>query len=408
MTLESSYKVFYLAQLIYLLSMRNYFIPYFSKQEDGGLVIGGRFSHFLSKEKVRVIYLFWGIACFLSLILTNKVAWVSSFICLIFSRYFFIYLRYKSVGRGNGAPGYMSYWTISYGFLFGLFQGAETGLALVYTLMKLDFALIMLSAAYYKYRTGYTRGRGIEFGLRNEMWSWGYKVFRRIPLNSVFFKVLNFSSVAVEIAICILLLIPGLEKYAGALLAAMFIILLIVRLGTLPITMLCLSFVIIFMKPGNEIRYEWFHVTSIISTLLLLTLGLAWSWIYYLRLNLPLQIAKVLKFAYVITGTIIWSVFTARLTENYVVIKQIRDDEFYILKAPDAGVHAGISLTTIATYTDYFPQGIKDQENRLRVYIRSMYPREYDIEVTFFRIYFSQNETVLLPIKSIYLLGSGS
>ena len=405
--LESSYKVFYFAQLVYLFSMRSYFVRYFSREEDGGLVMGGRFSHFLTNRNVKIIYFLWGAGCLLTLIFTNIVASISSFICLVLSRYFFIYLRYKAVGRGNGAPGYMSYWTILYGFLFHAFHNVEAGITLVYTLMNIDFALIMLSAAYYKYRTGYTRGRGIEFGLRNEMWSWAYKAFRRIPLNSFVFKVLNFSSVVVEFAICILLLVPGLEKYGGALLGIMFIILLMVRLGTLPLTMICLSFVIIFIKRDTGTSFEWTYVIVILSVFLLLVSGLVWNWMYFLGIRVPQKLARFLKFAYVITGTIIWSVFTARLTENYIAIKQKRGNEFFSLRAPDVGVHAGITLTTIATYTDYFPQGSKDQENRLRVYIQSMYPKEFDIEVTFYKISFSQNETVLLPTKSIYLPGTG-
>ena len=144
--------------------MRNFFVQYFSSTNQGGLVLSGKFSNFLTRARVKSIYIAWCFFCGISFFSVGLTGFFSSFLCFMFSRYFFIYLRYRSVGRGNGAPGFMSYWTILYGCLFQLFSIFDFQQDAIYLLMKLDFAIIMISAAYYKQRNGYLSGRGCGLG----------------------------------------------------------------------------------------------------------------------------------------------------------------------------------------------------------------------------------------------------
>ena len=82
---------------------------------------------------------------------------------LILCRYFFIHMRWKSVLRGMGAPGFIAYWTGLAVFLLeytSRFAPALRSLALL--VLQVDFALIILSAGVYKFTAGYPKNRGME------------------------------------------------------------------------------------------------------------------------------------------------------------------------------------------------------------------------------------------------------
>ena len=399
---ESAYKVIFLAQLIYLLSISPIFDRYFSHLNYGGLVFQGFLSNFLSKGRVRIIYVTWVVCLILSFSYSGGIAFTCSLICLALSRYFFITLRYNCVGRGNGAPGFMSYWSMLYATIFQFLEFKSVSAGALILLLNADFGIIMLSASYYKYKNGYLHGRGIEFGLKNEMWSWAHRSFLRIPNNSLVFKTLNFLSVAVELLVAIFLFLPGFHKVAAVLLALMFVFLLIfVRLGTLPLTMLALSYVIF---ATDDVAQSSSSPTLLkafcIFYALIITLGTAWNWIFYFKLRVPKTIELLLKNSYRISGCIIWSVFTARLTENLIRVYKVDNLMKYELKPIDYGVHSGISLTTIATYTDYFPGAMEEQEKRFKIYLEAIYGRTSDLELHFYKNRLDGDTLKSEPIKT--------
>jgi hypothetical protein len=301
----------------------------------------------------------------------------------------------------------MSYWTVAYAvvLLFLQFRGIETDVVLL--LMKWDFALIMLSAGFYKHKTGYLRGRGIEYGLKNEMWTWAHRWFQRINNDSLLFKLLNFFSIFVEYLIFIFLIIPSFEELAAFLLATMFLLLFaFVRLGSLPITMFGLSYAFFSM----DLEIEW-HQTPILLQIfcvvygISLVLSLAWSWLYFLKIQLPRLFTIIFRGAYQLTGVIIWSVFTARLTENLIKTYSVQGQQLIPVKSSDFGVHSGISLTTIATYTDYFPESGDEQDRRFKIYLSTIYRDNFDKELHFFKIDLGDKDFRVIPCK-IFKVGS--
>jgi hypothetical protein len=368
--------------------MRNFFVQYFSNSNHGGLVLSGTFSRALTSSRVKFVYYVWVVLCSVSLFSVGLIGFSSSFICLLLSRYFFVYLRYRSVGRGNGAPGFMSYWTILYGCLFQFFSIYNFNESTVYTLMKFDFAIVMLSAAYYKQKNGYLSGRGIEFGLQNQMWAYAYKHFQRYPKNGLVYRVLNFSSVVTEYVIFLALMIPLTTKFAGFLICITFVFLgIFVRLGTLPLTMIFLGLILANTSrdQGEIIPFpilDWIFL----GYFFLLVLSLLWAWIYFLKIEIPLFVKPILKISYTITGSIIWSVFTARLTENLIIISRKTDWSETPLYSKDFGVHSGISLTTLATYLDYFPADRQIQEERIKQYLKTMFKDDYEKNMSFYKI----------------------
>lgn len=383
--------------------MRNFFVLYFSNSSQGGLVLSGVFSRFLTNFRVKFVYFAWVFLCSVSLLSVGLLGFFSSFVCLLFSRYFFIYLRYRSVGRGNGAPGFMSYWTIFYGCLFQFFSIYAFNESIISTLMKFDFAVIMLSAAYYKQKNGYLSGHGIEYGLQNQMWSYAFKRFQRFPKNGFIYKVLNFSSVITEYAVFLALLIPQTTQLAGFLICAMFVFLgFFVRLGTLPLTMIFLGLVIANPSKENGMLVPFSIINWIfVAYFFLLVTGLLWAWLYFLKIETPMFIKTLLKISYTLTGSIIWSVFTARLTENLIIVSRKIDRGEKLLYSTDFGVHSGISLTTLATHLDYFPSDRKVQEERIKQYLKTMFKDDYEKEMSFYKITINP-EGVSLQLKKTW------
>ena len=398
----SAYKVIFLAQLIYLISISRFFVKYFSHVDHGGLVIQGFLTQSLTKKRVSFIFAIWNIALIFIFFSSGAAVIISSLLCFFFSRYFFIYLRYKSIGRGNGAPGFMSYWTMTYAIAFQFLEINNINNGSVVLLMKWDFAIIMLSACIYKYKTGYLKGRGIEYGLKNEMWTWAHRIFQNFPNNSFIFRILNFLSIIVEFLVFLFLLLPGFDSYAAILLALMFLFLFaFVRLGTLPITMFALSYVY-FGASGYDykINSPMFLNLLCVSYGLLLIFSSTWNWIYFLKVETPRNLAFILEKAYAITGSIIWSVFTARLTENLILIYKVARGQTTGTKTIDFGVHSGISLTTIATFTDYFPEATAEQERRFKIYLKSLYGDVSDKEILFYKMRASGNKLEMNLIKT--------
>src|SRR4029077_3619139 len=99
---------------------------------------------------------------------------------LLFSYYLFIRLRWRSVLRGMGAPGFISFWLGAAVFLLTFTRAhAPNVQPLALLMLQIDFALIMISAGVYKMTAGYRAGAGMEFGLVNPEWGYWTEFWRR-------------------------------------------------------------------------------------------------------------------------------------------------------------------------------------------------------------------------------------
>jgi hypothetical protein len=303
-------------------------------------------------------------------------------VALGLSRICFVETRYTSIGRGNGAPGFMSYWSVCYGLGFLLSIECISLLSPLIRVMTIDLMLIMLSAAVFKSLNGYLSDSGIEYGLVNPVWSYWYRKWLTLPSNSRIFQFLNVLSVLSEILIALFLLFPKTWFLSSWILIVTFILLMItVRLGSLPITMIIVGLSIFYSKKivlENQISHNDLLNYLSGAYILLLVMNYTWVWSYNRKKQLPFLIGRIAKISHRIAGAIIWSVFTAGLTTNYFELNhsvkkrgRLVDFHFGDINTPDSGVHSGITLTTLSTYRDYFPNNLKHWDERCSFYLQA-------------------------------------
>lgn len=350
-------------------------------------MLSGFASRFLTKIRVRVIYFSWLFLTFFAWVpcsyIDELLRLCSMFICVLFCRYFFVYLRYKSIGRGNGAPGFMVYWLSLYGFLFYICNYLGLDDAFLSLIFLVDFSLIMISAGVYKVLNGYSNGSGIEYGLCNPTWCYFSNYFqslfvlaRSMKKDKLLRGLLNYPSFITEFLIGFSIFFVPLRAFGSLLLFVTFVMLSIIKLGTLPITMISVS-VSIYLQDFDVLQdlthfspLEWIALSYIPC----LFLSYVWVWSFNLGINLPRTLNKLSNFSYQLTGVIIWSVFTREITKHlFVVLGQQRGNSLgsVTVRSVDEGVHSGISRATILTR---FNRGLDDIENlkfRILTYINS-------------------------------------
>ena len=111
---------------------------------------------------------------------------------LVLARYFGIFMRWRGVLRGMGAPGFMTYWLAVAVFLLELTTHHAPSLrSLALFALQLDLGFIFLAAALYKLRSGYPQNHGMEFGLTNPQWGYWWRWYKRLPPKHPLFRVLN-------------------------------------------------------------------------------------------------------------------------------------------------------------------------------------------------------------------------
>ena len=154
------------------------------------------------------------------------VGWASpwpALVNLILCRYFFIHMRWKSVLRGLGAPGFMAYWTGLAVFLLEYTSRFAPGLrALAILVLQVDLALVMLSAGIYKVTAGYPRNHGMELGLCNPMWGYWWKWYAARRPNSPIFWAMNQLAWGTEVVAALLMLVPATRELGALLLIGSF------------------------------------------------------------------------------------------------------------------------------------------------------------------------------------------
>ena len=169
---------------------------------------------------------------------------------VLFCRYYFVSMRWRSVGRGFGAPGFMTYWLGLAVLLLALtrqYAADIQPLALLW--LQVDLALIIFSSGFYKLRSGYRQGEGMDYGLVNPMWSYWPGFYRRLPANHWGFRFLNHSAWASQIASSVLMLIPATRWLGG------------------------LAEIITYIFIATQIRLGWLAEQMIVCGLLFFTFG---------------------------------------------------------------------------------------------------------------------------------------
>jgi len=271
----------------------------------------------------------------------------------------------------------MTYWSIFYSVIYQVCEISQSDLNIFIKLIVLDLALIFWSAGLFKYRAGYLQGYGIEFGLVNPMWSRFTQFFKSF-LTVKLAKVLNFLAVISELLISVLI-VTGSKRalVAGCLLLIlMFVSLLVIRLGMLTLTMIAIPTFIVFAARESEIAQESNSVLAdqiesfIYIYAVLLVVSTIWNWLAFssIRLTPTLRTtaAGITKF----TGAIIWSVFTANITENQVSVEIFEREGLAnsknMRRSLRNNVHVNIMLANLAVFPSYFPHAKQELDERIR------------------------------------------
>lgn len=319
---------------------------------------------------------------------------------LVICHHFFVRLRWRSVLRGMGAPGFMSFWLGGAVFVLELASRyAPDARNLAVLVVGTDLALIFLSAGVYKLLGGYRKGEGVDLGLANPQWGYWWRFWSRVPPRHPSLRLLNQLGWVTEVVAAALMLIPQLRFLGGALIILTFgVIRTQIRLGVL-CEIVMLAAVVTFHRgsAGAEAvdgLFGWLPVTApagatdlapvlrpvLVAYLVLVVLahvGLAVNLYRHRSLAGPLQ--RALELFTNTFGVIVWRVFTVDVVNFYVRIARVTEDGRVLVARWGwtnglryAQVGEAITVTSLFTALKYHPSDQGRFRERLLRYARTV------------------------------------
>ena len=304
-------------------------------------------------------------------------------------RHFFIALRWRSVRRGSGAPGFMAHWTARAIFLIEAARCLDQSVVeTVLLALRWDFGWIILCAGTYKALSGYLSSNGMEYGRVNPIWGYHWRVFSQLSPTGWYPRLMNWLASGVEIVSGLLMILPTpLTQMLGAAAISLSFLYVacFIRLGRLAILMVVLPFL---LWPQ---LYE-----SAAAALAAFSVGLPWTailikttlWVY---IGL-LPVVKVMQYLNLFRNIvfpepaqrwlsayanwvpiIVWRVFTADLTDFFCYVHGCDRDGRPIESMVDASTYSlgnwrrwrfklrmlhvteSIAITSVFTTLKYFP-----------------------------------------------------
>ncbi len=107
---------------------------------------------------------------------------------LLICRYYCLRIRWKTLLRGLGAPGFMISWLAMAVFLLEFCSHlAPKLIPLALLVLQIDLALIFFASGLYKLNSGYLRGEGLEYALVNRQWCYWWNSYRKLSPNNWIF-----------------------------------------------------------------------------------------------------------------------------------------------------------------------------------------------------------------------------
>lgn len=375
---------------------------FFLSERWGGYAKSSRGADAIQNPSVASVVLAMWLTAAIALAIGWFTPW-SALVNVVLCRYFFVHMRWKSLTRGMGAPGFMSYWTGLVVFLLEYtthFAPEVRHLALL--VAQIDLALIMLSAGVYKATAGYPRNHGMELGLCNPMWGYWWRFYATLPPNHWIIWTLNQLAWGTEVVLALCILVLPLREVGGLLLVFSFAFIATqIRLGFL--TEMVMVSGLLCVAPGGLIDSWTAGLVSPSATVgamngpaismtnrafalalwaYLALLPLAHAGLYYnfyARRRLPHLLQRALERYTNLFGIIIWRVFSVDLVNFYIRLHA----------EPRAGGprrlvgqlgtwprfnHVGemICLTSIFTTLKYYPGNADIFRERLLRYARTL------------------------------------
>jgi hypothetical protein len=348
---------------------------------------------------------------------------------LVFCHYFFIWMRWRGVLRGMGAPGFMCYWlSVAVFVLEFATQFAPAYRALALLVLQVDYALIMLSAGVYKWTAGYARNNGMEYGMVNPEWGYFHRFWRKWQPGHWIFKVLNQSAWSFEILAAVLMLIPT-TRFLGALIIISSFVFIATQIRLCLLTEMVVVAGLLFATQGT-VGQQWIDTVAwpgsiaavtplpapwptavaaaLAGYLALLPLahaGLYWN--LYSGKRLPSFLQQVLDRYTNCFGIIIWRVFSADHTSFYPLIYRQRRGQgkreliSQYAKIGGRFTHVGecITVTSLFTTLKYYPSNNALFRERLFRYESTLPRQKGDVLIfTYVRIEKTPTRFLELPI----------
>ncbi len=214
---------------------------YFRSEKWGGYAQSGPLVDAIQNPVVgSLLFALW-VAAAVALIAGRAVV-LASAVNLVLCYYFFVRMRWRSVTRGMGAPGFIAFWLGAAVCLLEVTaRHAPDVRALVLLTLQIDFGGIMLSAGLYKLAAGYRQNHGMELGMVNPEWGYWPRFWMDWRPTHPLFRFFNEMAWSTEVACGILMLIPVTRMLGGlGMLLSFIFIATQIRLGFLcEMVMLC-------------------------------------------------------------------------------------------------------------------------------------------------------------------------
>jgi len=351
------------------------------------------------------------LACGVLITLAVWTLW-AAFVNLLLCRYFFVWMRWKGVLRGMGAPGFMTYWVGLAVFLLELATQYAPGLrSLALLVVQVDFALIILSSGVYKFTAGYPQNHGMELGLVNPEWGYWPKFYRRLAPGHPLIRTLNHLAWSTEVVAAVLMLIPSaILHLLGALLIVISFIFIStqIRLGVLCEMVIICALLFIpggvgdtwlqhLIPAGVAIDSQssgggpaWLQPVLAVGLILYVCLlPLAHAGLYfnfYARRSLPKPLQLALDRYTNFFGIIIWRVFSVDVVNFFIRIYRVSKESGQRILVSKWGhpreslryshVAESITVTSVFTTLKYYPSNSGLFHQRLLRYARTLGSQE--------------------------------
>lgn len=394
------YGIIMLATLLITLPNRRFFLS----EKWGGYAKSARDVDWIQNPVAYPIVQFIWMGCCLLLIMGYWTVW-AALVNVLLARYFFVYMRWKGVARGMGAPGFMSYWMGMGIFILEYTRTyAQDYHRLALLAVQVDYAFIMFSAGFYKLNAGYAHKNGMELGAANPQWGFWPEFYTKRPPDHWMMQFFNQMAWITEIVAAIFMLIAPLRFIGGLLIFFSFAFLTSqIRLGWLAqLVMLCSM---VFFHPnsiGNQLLSKILpEMTTtnpqltIPDNLNLLFAGIIWAYIillplahlgvsynFYMKKRLPALMQAALERYTNFFGIIVWRVFSQDLVNFYLLI--YHQNEGTRTRLNTFGWKGGgflnrynhvcesIVLTSLFTTLKYYPSNEALFQERLLRYSRTL------------------------------------
>ena len=403
---RAAYGALLLAHLVFTLPSARRF---FTSERWGGYARSSAAVDAVQNPRVLPLVLALWVACAVLLIAgvwTVFAALVNVVIC----HYFFVWMRWRGVLRGMGAPGFMTYWLALAVLLLeasAAYAPSVSDLALL--AVQVDFAVLFLSAGVYKLFAGYRKNYGVDLGLANPEWGYWWRMWARVRPGDWKLKALNQLGWASEIAAAVLMLVPPTRFLGAVLLVLTFLLVRTqVRLGVLSEMVMLVGVVFFFPESAGDraVRavFSWIPASSnpwsggdalatplaiaLVAYLALLPFAHAGLYVnLFGRRRLPPPLQRALERYTNAFGIIVWRVFSVDVVNFFVRIYRERSDAPRELvstwgRGRYGHVAEAITVTSLFTTLKYFPSNDALFVERLLRYARTV-PRGDDETLAF-------------------------